>query len=97
MVVKNSVSWDISHCISLKIDRRSILESNSKPGRGPIADYFTLVSFLAYCSTAKIEAAYFSETPVDFLRTTHRYIPKERTVHNHRCENLKLLDRPVVP
>jgi hypothetical protein len=25
---------------------------------------------------------------VDFQRTTRRYIPEDRTVHNHRIENL---------
>jgi hypothetical protein len=35
-----------------------------------------------------MEANYYSETSVDFQRTTWRYIPEERTIHNHRCENL---------
>jgi hypothetical protein len=26
---------------------------------------------------------------VDFQRTTRRYVPKDRSLHNHRCENLK--------
>jgi hypothetical protein len=26
---------------------------------------------------------------VDFHQTTRRYIPEDRTLHNHRCENLK--------
>jgi hypothetical protein len=30
-----------------------------------------------------------SETSVGFQRTTRRYIPEDRTHHNHRCENLK--------
>jgi hypothetical protein len=30
-----------------------------------------------------------SETSVDFERITRRYIPEDRTLHNHRCENLK--------
>jgi hypothetical protein len=30
-----------------------------------------------------------SETSVDFQRTTRRCIPEDRTVHNHRRENLK--------
>jgi hypothetical protein len=29
------------------------------------------------------------ETSVDFQPTERRYIPEERTLHNHRCENLK--------
>jgi hypothetical protein len=43
---------------------------------------------LADSSTLKMEVTYSSETSVDFQRTTRRYIPEERTLHNHRCENL---------
>jgi hypothetical protein len=35
-----------------------------------------------------MEATYSSEMPVGFHQTTYRYIPEDRTVHNHRCENL---------
>jgi hypothetical protein len=50
---------------------------------------FTLVSCLAYPSNLKMEATCSSQTSVDFQRTTRRYIPEDRTLHNHRCENLK--------
>jgi hypothetical protein len=36
-----------------------------------------------------IEATYSLEKSVDFQRTTRRYFPEERTLHNYRCENLK--------
>jgi signal-transduction protein with cAMP-binding, CBS, and nucleotidyltransferase domain len=36
-----------------------------------------------------MEATCFSEKSVDFQRTTRRYIPEDRTLHDHRCENLK--------
>jgi hypothetical protein len=36
-----------------------------------------------------MEAKWTYETSVDFQRTTRRYIPEGRTLHNHRCENLK--------
>jgi hypothetical protein len=36
-----------------------------------------------------MEAICFSETSVDFQRTTQRYIPEDGTLHNHRSENLK--------
>jgi hypothetical protein len=39
-------------------------------------------------STLKIEVICFSETSVNFQRTTRRYIPEDGTLHNHRCENL---------
>jgi hypothetical protein len=37
----------------------------------------------------KMEATFSFETSVDTRRTTRRYIPEDRTFHNHRCENLK--------
>jgi hypothetical protein len=36
-----------------------------------------------------MEVTYSSETSVDFQRTTRRYIPEDRTLQTHRCENLK--------
>jgi hypothetical protein len=50
---------------------------------------FTLVSCLAYSSILKMETIFSSETSVHFQRTTRRYVPEDRTLHNHRCENLK--------
>jgi hypothetical protein len=41
-----------------------------------------------------MEATYFSETSVDFQRITRRYIPEDRTLHNHRCENLRSYIKP---
>jgi hypothetical protein len=46
-----------------------------------------LVSCLA--STQKIDEMCSSKTSVDFQRTTRRYTPEDRTLHNHRCEDLK--------
>jgi hypothetical protein len=40
-------------------------------------------------STTKIEAIYSSETTVDFQRTVAPYITGNRSIHNHRYENLK--------
>jgi hypothetical protein len=50
---------------------------------------FMLVSCLAYSSTLKVELICFSEMLVDFQQTTQRYIPNDRILHNHHCENLK--------
>jgi hypothetical protein len=48
-----------------------------------------LVSFFTYSSTTlKIEAILSFETSVNFHRITLRYIPEDRTLHSHRCENL---------
>jgi hypothetical protein len=38
--------------------------------------------------TLKMEVIYASETSIDFQLTTRPYIPEDRTLHNHRCENL---------
>jgi hypothetical protein len=46
---------------------------------------FTLVSYLAYSSTLKMEATCSFEVTFYFQPTTWRYIPED----NHRCENLK--------
>jgi hypothetical protein len=53
-----------------------------------LATYFVLVSCLVYSSIQKMEAICSSETSVVFQRTTWRYIPEDRTLRNHRCENL---------
>jgi hypothetical protein len=52
---------------------------------------FTLVSCSTYSSTLKMEATYFLETSFHFQQTTCicRYIPVDRNLHNHYCENLK--------
>jgi hypothetical protein len=47
-------------------------------------------AFHLLSSTLKMESICSSETLVDFQRTTRRYIPQDSTLHNHRCENLKL-------
>jgi hypothetical protein len=36
-----------------------------------------------------MEVTYSSETSGDFQQTTRCYIPEDRTLHNHLCENLK--------
>jgi hypothetical protein len=48
-----------------------------------------LLSCLAYSSTMKIDATCSFETSVDIQLTKPRYIPEERTLCNHRSENLK--------
>jgi hypothetical protein len=41
------------------------------------------LSCLASSSTLKLEATYSAETSIDFQLTTRRYIPEDRTLHNH--------------
>jgi hypothetical protein len=60
----------------------------SPPSWAEIAAYVMLDSCSAYSWTLKIEATCSSETFVDFQQTTRRYIPEDKTLHNHRCENL---------
>jgi hypothetical protein len=54
-----------------------------------LATCFKLVSCFAYSSALKREAACSSEMSVDFRRTTRHYIPEDRALRNHRCENFK--------
>jgi hypothetical protein len=37
-----------------------------------------------------------SERSVDFQRITQPFIPEDRTVHNHRCEDLKSYMRRIL-
>jgi hypothetical protein len=46
------------------------------------ARYQRGAALLAICSP---------ETSVDFQQTTWHYIPEDRTLHKHRCENVKIL------
>jgi hypothetical protein len=55
VVMKSTVFWDITPCSPLET---------------LLAIYFMLVYFLAYSSTLKKEATYYSETSVDFQRAT---------------------------
>jgi hypothetical protein len=48
----------------------------------------TLISCLAYPSALNKEAACSSEILADFQLPMRRYIPEDRPLHNHRCENL---------
>jgi hypothetical protein len=54
-----------------------------------LAACLMLVSFVVYSLILKVEDICSSETSVVFERTTLCSIPEDRTLHNHRCENLK--------
>jgi hypothetical protein len=47
-----------------------------------LATCFVLVSYLAFFSTLKMEAAYSSEKSVDSRQITRPYIPQDRTLQN---------------
>jgi hypothetical protein len=51
---------------------------------------------LAYSSTLKMVATCYSEKHVDFKRTTRRYIPEDRTLHNQRRESPKFYNLRVI-
>jgi hypothetical protein len=70
-------------CSPLKFNRRFGGTSDS------VCCLLMSVSCSIYSLTLKMEATYFSEMSFDIQRTIRRYIPEDRTVHNHRCENLK--------
>jgi hypothetical protein len=76
---KRCIFWEITPCSPYSTDVSEERDSAS----------FILVSYLVYSSTLKMESACPSETSVEFQRTTRRYIPEDRTLHNHRCENHK--------
>jgi hypothetical protein len=87
--MKSSIFWDITPSSPLKTKRRF-------GGKCPrlfqvflIAISFTMFSWLSCFSTMKMEATCFSETSVDFQRSTRGYIPEDRTRHKYRCKNLK--------
>jgi hypothetical protein len=83
MVMRSSVSYDITPCCPLK----STYVSEKHVGhifRFWATPYFMMVSYLAYCSTLKMEAACLSGTSVDFQQTTHRYVPEDGKLRRHR-------------
>jgi hypothetical protein len=57
------------------------------------ASIFTVERVNSARKSMEMEAKLSFETTVDFQRTTQRYIPEDRTLHNHRCDNLKPLYR----
>jgi hypothetical protein len=68
--------------------KKQITQTNYA-ARGWLATCFMLVSCLADSLTSKMEVTCSSETSLEFQRTTQHYFPDHRTLHNHRCENLK--------
>jgi hypothetical protein len=63
---------------------------NVSHGSGVNVHWRILAAFcLAYFSNLKIEATCSFEMLTEFQRNTRRYIPEDRTLHNHWCESLK--------
>jgi hypothetical protein len=74
MIMKNSVFWDITpyHWKSPDVSEEHVTFIFSV-----CATCFMLAPCLAYSSILKMEAACYSETLVDFQRTTRRYIAED--------------------
>jgi hypothetical protein len=82
--MKNSIFWDITPCRPLKVNRRFGGTCYLHPQDRRWAKQDTGMK-----QVAGMEETYCIETSVDFRRTTRRYKLQDRTLHNHRCENLK--------
>jgi hypothetical protein len=76
--MESAIFWDITPCRSLSVNRRF-------GGTYRFHLQGTKISREGY----QRESRWQAETPVDFQRTTRRYIPEDVILHNHRCENLK--------
>jgi hypothetical protein len=95
--MKNSILWDITPCSSSQPlfpgeHIASIFRVHNNPSKKP--PDLCLLPAWCWCfawlsSTLNMEATCSSETTVDFQRTTRNYIPEDRILHNHRCEDLK--------
>jgi hypothetical protein len=86
--MKGSIFLEITLCSPLKNNRSfegkysqagNKREAGRKQCSTSLSNCFTLISFLAYTSTLKMEARYSPETSVEFLRTTRRYIIEDGT------------------
>jgi hypothetical protein len=74
-IMTSSVFWNILPCSQT---------------RSQLAARFVLVSYLAYFSTLRMGATYFSETSVDHRYTTRRYKPKDSVEHRSQVRELVL-------
>jgi hypothetical protein len=95
VVTNSSLFWGITPCSPFKANRRlggtyrlgvqgrRIIQARNQHEAGSKQRSYTSYS------TLNMEAKYSSETSVDFQRTTCLYIPEDRTLHNHRCDNLR--------
>jgi hypothetical protein len=95
-IYEEPIFWDITPCNPLKVNRQFGGTCHLRlQGRrinqlwALLATCLILVSCLAYSSTLKMEATCSSEKSIWLQRTTWHYIPQDRSLHNHRCENLK--------
>jgi hypothetical protein len=89
--MESSVFWNVTLRSPLKVNRRfggtyrPHLQGRIIPAVS-LPPAFTLVSCFACYSTLNMQSTCSSEKSVDFQRTKRRYIPEDRTLHNHRCK-----------
>jgi hypothetical protein len=85
--ITGCIPWK-TPCSSLKVNRRfgGTCRLNLQGWRTGKQE--TRVKQIASRDQLEMEETCYSETSVDIQRTTRRYIPEDRTLHNHRCENL---------
>jgi hypothetical protein len=87
--IKNTIFWDTTPCSSLKViwRLRGTLPTSSG-SKLCLPPAFVLVSCSAYSLTLKMEAMFLQN--IGWLSTDYTALyPKDRTLHNHWCENLK--------
>jgi hypothetical protein len=93
--VKSSIFWCVTECSPLKVNRhfgeisRLHLQSLTVSQERKENEAGNKVSCLAYSPTLKMEVICYSETSVDFERTTRSNITEDIALHIHRCERLK--------
>jgi hypothetical protein len=68
--------------------KQSYITYNTEIFMALFATWFTLASCLYYPSTLKMEAPCSSKISADFQQNARRYIPENRTLHNHICKGL---------
>jgi hypothetical protein len=99
--LKSSIFWVITPCSTLKVNRRfgeisslhlqgTIISRvrNQRESRSQAELCFRGGFLVSLFLVLKTEPTYSSETSADFQRTRRRYIPEDKTLRNHRCENL---------
>jgi hypothetical protein len=91
---KSSIFWGIMSCSSfetnLSFGRTCSLHLQGRRISQAIrVTCFMLISCLAYWSILQTKATYSTERSVCFQWITWRHVPTNKTLHNHRCENLK--------
>jgi hypothetical protein len=96
VILKNSIFWDVTPCSMLKVNRRfggicsfHFHGRRIHQARNKHEAVNKQRVCLAYYSTLKMEEAYYPESSVNFQQASRQYIPEHRTLHNHRCKNLK--------